>query len=111
MEQSMSATEYKIREIALRIRELRLISGLSVEDMAERKDVTEQLKAEKPMEWVKRMNSIRSAASEMVNAELIFNQTRKEGDAISHLPLLLYAAVSHFVPLLIRDFRPYGRRL
>jgi len=40
MEQSMSATEYKIREIALRIRELRLISGLSVEEMAERTGIS-----------------------------------------------------------------------
>ena len=40
MEQNMTATEYKIREIALRIRELRLISGLSVEEMAQRPGVS-----------------------------------------------------------------------
>ncbi len=40
--------------------------------MSEREGITEQLKAEKPMEWVKRMSSIRSAAAETVNAELIF---------------------------------------
>ena len=40
MEQNMTATEYKIREIALRIRELRLISGLSVEEMAQRAGVS-----------------------------------------------------------------------
>ena len=40
MEQNMTATEYKIREIALRIRELRLISGLSVEEMAQRTGVS-----------------------------------------------------------------------
>jgi len=44
-----------------------------VKQMSEREGLTEQLKAEKPMEWVKRMNSIRSAAAETVNAELIFN--------------------------------------
>lgn len=44
-----------------------------VNQMSERECITEQLKAEKPMEWVKRMNSIRSAAAETVNAELIFN--------------------------------------
>ena len=43
-----------------------------VKQMSEREGLTEQLKAEKPMEWVKRMNSIRSAAAETVNAELIF---------------------------------------
>ena len=42
MEQSMTATEYKIKEIAVRIRELRLISGLSVEEMAERTGISVQ---------------------------------------------------------------------
>ncbi len=40
MEQNMKTMEYKIKEIALRIRELRLISGLSVEEMAERTGIT-----------------------------------------------------------------------
>ena len=40
MEQSMTATEYKIKEIAVRIRELRLISGISVEEMAQRTGVS-----------------------------------------------------------------------
>ena len=40
MDQSMTATEYKIKEIAVRIRELRLISGLSVEEMAERTGIS-----------------------------------------------------------------------
>ena len=43
-----------------------------VKQMPEREGLTEQRKAENPMEWVKRMNSIRSAAAETVNAELIF---------------------------------------
>ena len=39
---------------------------------AERAGVTEKLKAENQMEWVGRMNNIRSRATEIVNAELIF---------------------------------------
>ena len=40
--------------------------------MAEKEDVTENLKAENQMEWVGRMNNIRSRAMEIVNAELIY---------------------------------------
>lgn len=43
-----------------------------VEQMAEREGVTEQLKAENPMEWVGRMNNIRNRATEIVNADLIY---------------------------------------
>ena len=43
-----------------------------VKQMAEREDVTEQLKADNQMEWVTRMNNIRSRATEVVNSELIF---------------------------------------
>ena len=43
-----------------------------VKQMAMRESVTEQLKADNQMEWVARMNNIRSRATEMVNAELIF---------------------------------------
>ena len=43
-----------------------------VEQMAEREGVIEQLKAENPMEWVGRMNNIRSRAMEIVNDELIY---------------------------------------
>lgn len=42
-----------------------------VKEYAEREGVTEQLKAENPMEWVRRMNCIRSRITEIVNAELI----------------------------------------
>ncbi len=45
-----------------------------VEQIAEHEGVTEQLKAENQMEWVGRMNSIRSRAMEIVNADLIFNE-------------------------------------
>ena len=43
-----------------------------VKQMAERERVTEKLKADNQMEWVGRMNNIRSRATEIVNAELIF---------------------------------------
>ena len=46
---------------------LRLVNQLS-----EREGVTEQLKAENPMEWVRRMNNIRSRVAEAVGADLIF---------------------------------------
>ena len=42
-----------------------------VKEYAEREGVTEQLKTENPMEWVRRMNCIRSRITEIVNAELI----------------------------------------
>lgn len=34
--------------------------------------ITEELKAADPQEWVQRMNNIRSRATEIVNAELIY---------------------------------------
>ena len=40
--------------------------------LAEREGVTEALKAENQMEWVRRMNNIRSRAEEVVLAELIY---------------------------------------
>lgn len=43
-----------------------------VKQMAEVEGVTEQLKADNQMEWVGRMNSIRSRAMEIVNSELIY---------------------------------------
>ena len=42
-----------------------------VKQMAEREGVTEQLKAENQLEWVGRMNNIRSRAMEIINSELI----------------------------------------
>ena len=43
-----------------------------VNDMAEKQDVTEQLKATDQMVWVGKMNAIRNAATEIINQELIF---------------------------------------
>lgn len=44
-----------------------------VKQMAEREDITEQLKAENQMEWVRQMNNIRNRANEIVLRELIYN--------------------------------------
>ena len=44
-----------------------------VKQMAEREDVTEQLKADNQMEWVARMNNIRSRATEIVKSDLIYS--------------------------------------
>ena len=43
-----------------------------VEQMKEAECVTEQMKAENQMEWVRRMNSIRSRAEEVVLSELVY---------------------------------------
>ena len=45
-----------------------------VKQMAEAEGVTEQLKASNQMEWVSRMNNIRSRAMEIVNCELIYTR-------------------------------------
>lgn len=44
-----------------------------VKQIAEREGVTEQLKADNQMEWVARMNNIRSRAIEIANHDLIYN--------------------------------------
>ena len=43
-----------------------------VKEYAEQEGVTEQLKAENQMEWVRRMNNIRERVNEVVNAEMNF---------------------------------------
>ena len=43
-----------------------------VKEYAEREGVTEQLKAENPMEWVGKVNNVSSRVDEVVNANLIF---------------------------------------
>ena len=43
-----------------------------VKQMAEREGVTEKLKVDSQMEWVARMNNIRSRATEIVNTDLIY---------------------------------------
>ena len=44
-----------------------------VKQMAEREGVTEKLKADNQMEWVARMNNIRSRATEIVNHDIIYD--------------------------------------
>ena len=44
-----------------------------VKQMAEAEGVTEQLKADNQIEWVRRMNNIRNRAKDMVNNDLIYN--------------------------------------
>lgn len=44
-----------------------------IKQMAEREGITEQLKAENQMEWVRQMNNIRIRANEIVLHELIYN--------------------------------------
>jgi len=44
-----------------------------VKQMAEREGVTEQLKTDNQMEWVARMNNIRSRATEIVNNDIIYS--------------------------------------
>ncbi len=43
-----------------------------LKQMAKRKGVTEKFKAEHQMEWMRKMNALREAAAEIVNAEVIF---------------------------------------
>lgn len=43
-----------------------------VKQMAEAEGITEHLKADNQMEWVRRMNNIRNRAMEIVNSELIY---------------------------------------
>ena len=43
-----------------------------VKQLAEKEDVTEQLKAQDQMAWVGAMNNIRNRAEEIVNTEIIY---------------------------------------
>ncbi len=45
---------------------------LLIEQMAKQEGVTEQLKAQDQMLWVRRMNSIRARAEEIVREEIIY---------------------------------------
>ena len=46
--------------------------GRLMKQRAEREGITEKLKADNQMEWVQKMNALRSAVIETVNAEVIF---------------------------------------
>ena len=45
---------------------------LLINQMKDREEITERLKAEQPMVWVGRMNSIRARAEEIVMEEVIY---------------------------------------
>ena len=53
--------------------------ALIVPELAEQNGVTEQLKAENQMEWVRQMNACKAQAEEVVKAELIYDRARKSG--------------------------------
>ena len=53
---------------------------LLVLQMAKREGVTEELKATNQMEWIRRMNSIRSQAEEIVLHELIYTEEAEDAD-------------------------------
>lgn len=46
--------------------------SLIIRQMAEAEGITEELKAYDPMRWVQAMNSIRSRAEEIIQAEMIY---------------------------------------
>lgn len=43
-----------------------------VDEMADKQGVTEKLKAENPMEWIRIIGNIQSCARELVNSEMIY---------------------------------------
>lgn len=45
---------------------------LLVRQFSEKENLTEQLKAQNPMEWIRKMNTIRHTATEIVNREIIY---------------------------------------
>ncbi len=50
----------------------RYIYDLLVSSYIYKENVTEKLKANSPIEWVRKMNNIRNRATEIVNTEVIF---------------------------------------
>ena len=48
-------------------------SASVINELAEKEGVTEALKADNAMEWVRKMNNIRSRAKEIVDTEVIYN--------------------------------------
>ena len=43
-----------------------------IKQLAEKENITEQLKADNQMEWVRQMNNIRRRATEIVNKEIVY---------------------------------------
>ena len=65
---------------------------LIVRSLAEQSGVTEQLKAENQMEWVRQMNACKAQAEEVVKAELIYIERGSPGRKLfglfSYIPKL-----------------------
>ena len=49
-----------------------------VNTMAAAESINETLKADDQMEWVRRMNNVQNRAREIVNSELIYNETNPD---------------------------------
>lgn len=65
--------EGKLNDYLVRVdREAKDMLDRLISQMKEREGVTEQLKADDQMEWVRQMNNIRNRAEEVVDHELIF---------------------------------------
>ena len=45
---------------------------LLVRQLSEKENITEQLKAEHPVEWTRKMNAIRLTAAKIVNREIVY---------------------------------------
>ena len=60
----LADTEEQAQQLFLRL----------VKELAEKEGVTEKLKAENAMLWVRQMNNIRNRATEIVNNEVIYRQ-------------------------------------
>ena len=65
---------------------------LIARSLAEQNGVTEQLKAENQMEWVRQMNTCKAQAEEVVKAELIYIERGSPGRKLfglfSYIPKL-----------------------
>ena len=66
---------------------------LIVRSLAEQNGVTEQLKADNQMEWVRQMNACKAQAEEIVKAELIYDWVRKSGQKTVRT-FLIYSKVA-----------------
>ena len=66
---------------------------LIVPELAKQYGVTERLKAENQMEWVRQMNACKAQAEEIVKAELIYDWARKSGQKTVRT-FLIYSKVA-----------------
>ena len=66
---------------------------LIMRSLAKQNGVTEQLKAENQMEWVRQMNACKAQAEEIVKIELIYDWARKSGQKAVRT-FLIYSKVA-----------------